>query len=213
MTSSLRTSESIEAPLIYKKIALVMRDIDAISKARKNAQQGYNFRGIDDVYNELHEPLARHGVFTLPEVIEERTEERTNAKGTTLIYRVLKIMFTFCAEDGSKVCAVVIGEGMDTGDKASNKAMSVAHKYALMQVFAIPTEDEKDPEIHHHQVAPKPQPKPSFNKDDFNHVERLNSLLEKKKIPPHLHVEVANMLHGKPMVEKTVDEIIAHLEG
>lgn len=127
-------------------MAAVMSDIDAISKSRTNEQQRFKFRGIDDIYNELHKVLANHKVFTVPCVIDERTEERTSKSGNNIIYRVIKMQYTFYAEDGSSVCAIVIGEGMDSGDKACNKAMSIAHKYALLQTFCIPTEDEKDPD-------------------------------------------------------------------
>lgn len=137
----------IQKPLVFQKIIACMQDIEAISKGKRNAQQGYNFRGIDDVYNELHPILAKHGLFTAPRVLSERSEERTTKSGTALIYRILRIEFRFFAEDGSSVIVETIGEGMDSGDKASNKAMAVAHKYALMQVFAIPTEDAKDPEV------------------------------------------------------------------
>ena len=54
--------------------------------------------------------------------------------------------YTFYAEDGSSVSAVVQGEGMDSADKSSNKAMSVAFKYACFQVLCIPTEEMKDPD-------------------------------------------------------------------
>jgi hypothetical protein len=143
---------------IYGAMIAVMRDVGAIAKDRKNATQGYSFRGIDDVYAALHDLLAKHGVFTIPEVISDRSEERTTKSGSALIYRILKIRYTFCAEDGSCLASTVIGEGMDSGDKASNKAMSVAHKYALLQVFCIPTEDAKDPEMDSPEVIPKPEP-------------------------------------------------------
>lgn len=141
--------------LVHEKIIAVMRDVSAIPKDRNNASQGYKFRGIDDVYAALHDILAKHGLFTVPEVLNERAEDRQTKSGSALIYRVLTIKFTFYAEDGSSLSATLIGEGMDSGDKASNKAMSVAHKYALLQAFAIPTEDAKDPENESHEIAPK----------------------------------------------------------
>lgn len=141
--------------LIFQKIPAVMADIDAIGKNRNNASQGYKFRGVDDVYNELHSVLSKHNVFTVPKVLEDKTEERQTKSGGLLLYRVLKIEYTFFAEDGSSVASVVIGEGMDSGDKASNKAMSVAHKYCLLQVFAIPTEEDKDPENESPALLPK----------------------------------------------------------
>ena len=146
--------------LIYQRIPAIMEDIDAIKKGRSNSQQNYKFRGIDDVYNELHNLLAKHKVFTMPEVLEERSEERSSRSGGALIYRILKMRYSFFTEDGSCVQAVVIGEGMDSGDKASNKAMAVAHKYALLQVFTIPTEESKDPENESPAVLPKSRERP-----------------------------------------------------
>lgn len=139
--------------LIYKKIPAVMADIGSISKDKRNKAQGYSFRGIDDVYNEIHDVLTKHKVFTIPQVIATHHEERKSKSGGVLIYRIYTIKYTFYAEDGSHVEAVVVGEGMDSGDKAGNKALSVAHKYALIQVFAIPTEEPKDPEHDNHQLS------------------------------------------------------------
>lgn len=133
---------------IYQAINSIMNDMEAIEKGKKNAQQGFMYRGVDDVMNTLKPLLAKHKVFVVPKVLEETREERTTAKGGLLLYSVLKIEYTFYAEDGSGVSAVVIGEGMDSGDKASNKAMSVAFKYACFQVFCIPTEDMVDPDSH-----------------------------------------------------------------
>ena len=140
---------------IYEAIAAVMGEIGAVGKTSKNAQQGFMFRGIDAVMNAINPALIKYKVFIVPEVLEQTREERTNSKGTTLIYSVCKIKYTFYAEDGSSVSAVVIGEGMDAGDKATNKAMSIAFKYACFQVFCIPTEEMKDPDAESHEVKPK----------------------------------------------------------
>lgn len=133
-------------PKIFSAICAIMSECGAIGKDRRNSQQNFNFRGIDDVMNAMHPLLAQHGVFVVPEVIESTRDERTTAKGAGLIYSILKVRFTFYAADGSSVAAVVQGEGMDNGDKASNKAMSAAFKYALFQVFCIPTEEMTDPD-------------------------------------------------------------------
>ena len=141
------TVEIIKGPgLIYEKISAIMADVGAISKDRKNTSQGYAFRGIDDFYNVLHPIMATHKVFSVPRVLETHHEERRSRKDNVLIYRIYTIEYIFYAEDGSHVSAIVVGEGMDSGDKAGNKAMAVAHKYALIQVFAIPTESNDDPE-------------------------------------------------------------------
>lgn len=139
---------------IHEAIAAIMGEVGAIKKGKINSGQGYMFRGIDDVYLAIHDLFVKHGVFSVPTVMEERTEDRTTKNGAALIYRVLRIKYEFFARDGSSVSAVVVGEGMDSGDKASNKAMSVAHKYAILQLLAIPTEDTIDPETESHEVAP-----------------------------------------------------------
>lgn len=142
---------------IYESIAAIMAEGYAVSKDKKNQQQGFRYRGIDDVMNTFYPLLAQHKVFVVPEVLEQTREDRQTAKGGNLIYSVMKLRYTFYAEDGSNVSAVVIGEGMDSGDKASNKAMAVGMKYALFQVFCIPTEEMQDPDA----TTPEPsKPKP-----------------------------------------------------
>ena len=132
----------------------IMRDITAIGKDSKNQAQGFKFRGIDAVYNELHNLLAKHGVITLPQAGTPVVEERTNSKGTTLRFVTIPMTYQFVAEDGSSITCQVIGEGMDSGDKATNKAMAIAHKYALLQTFLIPTEEQKDPDYETHEIVP-----------------------------------------------------------
>lgn len=130
---------------IYESITKIMEEVPAIGKDKVNKQQGFKFRGIDDVMNALQPLLAKNKVFIVPEILEQKREERTTSKGGNLIYSICKIKYKFYAEDGSNIEAITIGEGMDSGDKATNKAMAIAMKYALFQVFCIPTEEMKDP--------------------------------------------------------------------
>lgn len=131
---------------IYQSITKILEEVPAIGKGKTNSQQNFKYRGIDDVMNVFQPILAKHKVFIVPQVLEQKREERTTSRGGNLIYSICKIKYTFYAEDGSSVEAIVIGEGMDSGDKATNKAMATAMKYALFQVFCIPTEEMKDPD-------------------------------------------------------------------
>lgn len=140
---------------IFESLNKVMADIGAIGKDSKNSSQGFMYRGIDAVMNALQPALIKNKVFVVPEVLEQTREERVNAKGTTLIYSIAKIKYRFFAEDGTAVEATVIGEGMDSGDKSMNKAMSVAFKYACFQVLCIPTEEMVDPDSESHEVKEK----------------------------------------------------------
>ena len=126
---------------ITKSLCAITAEIGSVGKTKKNQQQGYSFRGVDDLMNTLHPLFAKYGVIAVPEVLESTREERVTAKGGALISAILKVKYHFTGIDGSEVCATVVGEGMDTADKASNKALSVAFKYACFQVFCIPTEE------------------------------------------------------------------------
>ena len=143
---------------VFALIPKIMAKVGAVSKDRKNAQQGYSFRGIDDIYAAMQGPLSEHGLFYVPEVLSKEVTERTSAKGAALIYTTLTVAYTFYASDGSSVRAVVVGEAMDSGDKSSNKAMSAALKYALLQIFCIPTETQDDPDYDSHEVNRRPEP-------------------------------------------------------
>lgn len=160
MDEAMNTTPAV--PAIYGAILGAMKDIGAISKDSKNAQQGFMYRGIDAVMNALQPALVQHGIFVVPEVLEQKRGERVTGKGGNLIYSVIKMKYSFIAADGSRVYATVIGEGMDSGDKASNKAMSVAFKYACFQVFCIPTGEMKDPDADSHEPSVKKEEKHEF---------------------------------------------------
>ena len=131
---------------IYESITKIMEEVPSIGKNQRNKTQGFMYRGIDDVMNALQPLLAKNKVFIVPEILEQTREERISSKGGNLIYSICKIKYKFYAEDGSSVEAITIGEGLDSGDKATNKAMAIAMKYALFQVFCIPTDEMKDPD-------------------------------------------------------------------
>ena len=142
---------------VYKAISAVQADLakEGIGKDRKNLMQGYNFRGIDDMYNALAPLLAKHGLCVLPRTLSRECVERQSAKGGALFYITVEMEFDFvAAEDASKHTVKMYGEAMDSGDKATNKAMSAAYKYACMQAFSIPTEGDNDADAHTHEVKP-----------------------------------------------------------
>lgn len=146
---------------VYQAINAVQKSLSksGISKDQKNLQQGYKFRGIDDVYNAVSPLLAEHGLCILPRMLARVCEERVNQKGTALFYVTVEAEFDLVSsEDGSIHTIKTFGEAMDSGDKATNKAMSAAYKYALMQCFAIPTEGDNDADLHTHEVAKKQEP-------------------------------------------------------
>lgn len=149
---------------IYTALAKVMAAVGAVTKSKKNASQGYSFRGIDDVVAHVQQVMAEAGVLCVPRVIEREREVMTTKNGGAMASVRLLVEHTFYAKDGSSVLCTTLGEAMDSGDKASNKAMSAALKYALTETLLIPTyEVDRDTEEASPVIAapaPPPQMKP-----------------------------------------------------
>lgn len=147
--------------LIYQRLASVMSEIGAIGKDRTNEQQGFKFRGIDQVYNAIHPLMSKYKVLSAPRVLEMMARhDRQTRTGGIITFTMLKTEYDFiCGDDGSTVTVgPIISEGMDSGDKGCAKALAVAHKYAIFQLFMIPTEEAIDGDFDTYQVAPMNQP-------------------------------------------------------
>ena len=163
----------MEGKQIYGKIANILKETKAITKSEKNQQQGFKFRGIDNVMNELHELFAKNEVFILQEVKEFSTENRPTKSGGTNTFTRATIAFKYMTTDGSFVETVNVGEAMDSGDKGMNKAMSIALKYSLLQMLLIPTEEQKDPD----SVTPEETDFKQMAMSDISKSKDLNGLM------------------------------------
>ncbi|MFD7615736.1 ERF family protein [Streptomyces sp. NPDC059802] len=122
-------------PTIHQLMALVMRDVRDVGKNGFNDHQKYKFRGVDDFIGALAQPLRDHGVFMMTEILDWTPSVRGKMNAVHL-----RVAFHFYGPAGDKVTATTLGEASDTADKATNKAMSAALKYALMQTFMIPVD-------------------------------------------------------------------------
>ena len=120
-------------------------------------------------------------------MVDRQVTERTTSKGYSLLYVVVSGEFDFIStEDGSKVTIKTFGEAMDSGDKATNKAMSVAYKYAAFQAFCIPTEEttqDADKETHEvlpvsEQIQPQPPAKPVLTPTSKGWENAINSFIK-----------------------------------
>ena len=146
---------------VYQAIAKVQGELAKVGISKdRTADTGsrgtYKFRGIDDIYNAIAPLLSEHGLCILPRVISREVTERQSKTGNALFYIVVDMEFDFVsAADGSKHTVKMLGEAMDSGDKATNKAMSAAYKYACLQTFCIPTESDNDSENATHEVIAK----------------------------------------------------------
>ncbi|MFD3516310.1 ERF family protein [Streptomyces sp. NPDC058657] len=182
-------------PTIFELMNRVMRDVRNVGKDGFNDHQKYKFRGVDGAIGALAQPLRSHGVFMTPEVLDCETEVRGEMNAVRM-----RVAFHFYGPAGDKVTAITMGEASDTADKASNKAMSAALKYALIHTFMIPVDEGSldDGDRDHPAGARSPA-------DEY--VERLRK--------PAVWNSVAALqgMHGEAKADGLLNATVAGLDG
>ncbi len=144
-----------------------MCEIEPIKKNHQNQHQGYKYRSIDDFYSSLNPLLSKHHVVLLPEVLSTSESTHTDSKGRLVYHVIATVKYTFAHITGGTLSATVVGEGVDTGDKASNKAMTAAFKNCMQQVFIIPTGDPADSERDNVEVTAAPPQRVQQKKSEW----------------------------------------------
>jgi hypothetical protein len=199
-------------PHVYEAIAQVMARLakDGIGKDRRNESQGYAFRGIDDVYNALAPILSDVGLCILPAVKSREVVERATANGRTVFYVNVDVDFAFVSsKDGSSHIVSMPGEAMDSGDKATNKAMSAAFKYACLQAFCIPTLGDNDADATTHVVDTTPAVKVVAPKAAVKKTQSQDKLIGESEVQTitnlaqHAGIKLEQICdkHGIPFLE------------
>ncbi len=136
-------------PTVYEAWSNVMATVKAVAKTGHNKQQDYNFRGIDGVVNAAGPAMREHGVFVMPGLISASYRDVEVGKNRTLMRETtVKVRYTIIGPAGDRLVVpddpdfgVVPGESMDSGDKGTAKAMSVAYRIFLLQALTIPTHE------------------------------------------------------------------------
>ena len=180
---------------VYQAISNVTAELarSGIGKTKRNTQQGFAYRGVDDVMQALAAALPKCGLVMLPRVTN-RTERAAPSKSGGTIYTViLDVEWDLVSTvDGTLHTIVVQGESMDSGDKATNKALSAAYKYACVLAFSIPLEGIEDADAHSPEAgaAPAAVPVTCAHSDWVWGVEALGFRVE--------HAEAFVVARGRP---------------
>ena len=176
------------AKSIFELLPMVAKTVGAVGKGQNNNFDHYKFRGIDDVLAACHPALVEHGVSVLPEIVDHVVTEKTAQSGNPMSHVLSRIRHTFTAPDGSSVSCVTFGEGMDRGDKAANKAMAAAYKYALTLTLCLPVSlpdgDTESPEVERAAEHAQRKAEPSATPERVVRTpfEEFKALVEKKKL-------------------------------
>jgi hypothetical protein len=157
-------TETTDKPTVVEALLAVMGDVQAVGKADRNSQQGYNFRGIDAVINAVGPAFRKHGVIAVPAKSEARYRDVQTSTGKPSRECTVTVTYRFYGPAGDFIEVEVPGESMDFGDKGAPKAMSVAYRIALLQALCIPT-DEPEPDAQSYErSAPAVRPEPQWER-------------------------------------------------
>lgn len=155
---------SVEEPAVHEAITRVLDLLPAIQKngTAPGNMGGYKFRRVEDITAALKPLFASHGIVVMPNVVQRIESQRATAKGGVMFCVDLEIRFDFIGPKGDTLSANVWGQGTDSGDKATQKAVTSAFKTMLSVVFCI-SDSEMDAEAHDvpetARNVPEPAPK------------------------------------------------------
>ncbi len=193
MTTNTETAQPAP-PQVYAAISRVMADIgtSGIAKDRRNMEQKFNFRGIDDALLAFSPLLVKHGLIVAPSYADKVIEARQTKSGGTTYNVSLSGTFTFTSiHDGSQwVVGPFFGEANDGQDKAVSKATSVAERNMFYLTFVVPHEAAigGDPDEGQDEEPPAYDLAPWFQQiDEAGDMDALSAIAEEIKasnIPP-----------------------------
>jgi hypothetical protein len=187
---------------IYELIPRVMADIGAVAKSGASGVP-YQFRGIEQVMNALHPAMVKHGVFILPAKVITVRDDRLGPKQAHMV--MLTMGYRIYGPRGDYVEVEGVGESVDYSDKASNQAMSMAYKYAILEAFCITTEDQQDGDRHSPQIdyAPPPQ----------NNYRQQNQGNQKRGTPQHTAKRAQEKSGNNPLAQPPLETLIRQLDA
>ena len=150
---------STDQPTVHQAWAAVMGEVQAVRKGDRNEQHRFMFRGIDAVMNAVGPAMRKHGVYCTPVGVEPQWRDTQTTGGKAARECLVVVTYRVTGPAGDYFEGAAPGESLDSGDKATPKAMSVAYRTFLLQALTIPT-DEPDPDTHtYEREAPQPAPK------------------------------------------------------
>jgi hypothetical protein len=147
-----------------------------IAKDQKGHQ--YKFRGIDQIYNTMAPIFANAGLTVLPTVTDWSIERLNGANGKAMFHSKVSVTYKLVSHSGDATEVTAVGEAFDNADKGTGKAMSMAYKYAMFQLFCIPLDAQDTDSVQY--AADEEVIAPEFSQEVLNQrKDMLGKVLDK----------------------------------
>ena len=139
-------------------VCAVMDEVRHVTKTGKAdpKQGGYKYASDADLLTALQPAMAKHGLAIFPSKVEQ--SESQHKYKSSVAYKVdLIVTYTLCHANSDQTATIQApGCGIDGQDKSAYVAMTGAFKYALRQLFAVPTGDDPEAGRHHNPAPQRP---------------------------------------------------------
>ena len=216
------TDELIRELNIYEKMALITAEIGVVEKNLKvqvNKNSSYKAVSERDVLDAVKPIEQKYRVYSYPasrqivdrDVLVKETEYNGQVTRTNTLFMRVETVYRFVNIDHPEesIETVCYGDGLDTGDKATGKAMTYADKYALMKAYKLSTGDDPDKEAspengYEKRAEPKATDKQISMLEDLYSDTEMEQILVKAKIKTmqDLTITQASALISKRMGKK-----------
>lgn len=124
---------------IYEKISAIMQEVQRLQKDDlvKFGGTGYKALSEEKVTTIMREQLLKQKLVVFP--IKQDATRNGNITHVDVLYRMVNV------ENPDEYIEIAsCGDGADTQDKGSGKAMTYAFKYMWLRTFALPTGEDPD---------------------------------------------------------------------
>lgn len=216
------THEEIKKLNIFEKMALITAEIGVVEKNLEvptGGKKTYKAVSERDVIDAVKPIEVKYRVYSYPvsrqivdrDVLVKENEYDGKVTRTNSLFLRVETVYRFVNIDDPTeyIETTVYGDGIDTGDKATGKAMTYADKYALMKAYKLSTGDDpdKDASPENGYEAYKPY-EPKASAKQVAMIENLYSEEEIEKIFNWAKVESL-----KELTIKQASELIAKRTG
>lgn len=139
---------------IYEKIAAIMQDVQYLAKDDHVSFGSTSYKALSEekVTSIMRAEMLKRKLVVFP--ISQVANRTGNITHVDVVYRMVNVENP---EESIEIASC--GDGADTQDKGSGKAMTYAFKYMWLRTFALPTGEDPDKissaELDARQESPK----------------------------------------------------------
>ena len=198
---------------IYEKMSAITNELGVVAKnLNVDLGKGKSYKAVQekDVLDAVKPLEEKYRVYSYPKerkVIESGILEKEYANGITKnMYLRIETTYEFVNLDKpeEKVTMTSFADGIDSGDKATGKAMTYSDKYSLLKAYKIATGDDPDKEA---------SPEKGYKREtkENNIYIKIKSLMKEKNVLAN-EISETFQKNSADMTQEELENVVKWLE-